>query len=119
LKLMEGIPLKCMCKLVCSLYISFILLSSIHAVSAESSLEQESSFINSYEEDVTGDGFKEYLKLQGNLLSTKSIFYPDVWVDITNPFSQHWKISLQAGYNPDIQLIDLTHDQIVDIFYMV
>src|SRR5699024_10665625 len=50
---------------------------------------------------------------------TKSIFYPDVWVDITNPFSQHWKISLQAGYNPDIQLIDLTHDQIVDIFYMV
>lgn len=76
-----------------------------------------SSLINSYEEDITGDGFKEHLSLKGNLLTEKSNFYKDVWIDITSPFSHQWKVLLENGYDPQLQLIDLNHDQTFDLFY--
>lgn len=119
---MEGIPLYMQnsFRLLCSFCIGFILINLfMNEIFAETGFESEPSLINSYEEDITGDGFREYLKLHGNLLSNQSVYYPEVWLDITNPFSQHWKISLQAGYHPDIQFIDLDHDNVFDIFYIV
>lgn len=115
---MEGIPLRFLFTLLCAFY--FVLIHFyIHVKAEQSNVENEPSLINSFEEDVTGDGFREYMKLHGNLLSNQSMFYPDIWLDITSPFSQHWKISLRAGYDPDVQFIDLTQDQIFDIFYSV
>lgn len=114
---MEGIPLRLLFTLFCFIFIFINFSSKIFA--EEANIEYEPSLINSYEEDVTGDGFREYIRLHGNLLSHNSLFYPDIWLDITSPFSQHWKISLRAGYDPDIQFIDLTRDQVFDIFYAV
>lgn len=81
--------------------------------------EDTSSFINSYEEDLTGDGFREQFTLKGTLLTDKSNYYRDVWLDITSPFSHQWKISFEGGYKPELQLIDLTHDHTFDLFYSV
>jgi len=77
------------------------------------------SFIDSFEEDITGDGLREYFKLQGRYLSDDSSYYQDVWLDITSPFSKQWNISFKGGYHPEITLIDINHDQIVDMFYEV
>lgn len=114
---MEGIPLRLLFTLLCFIFIQFNNVPKLFA--EEMNFENEPSLINSFEEDLTGDGFREYIRLHGNLLSNQSMFYPDIWLDITSPFSQHWKISLQAGYDPDIQFIDITQDQIFDIFYSV
>ncbi len=94
----------------------FLLLSSyVHATEQPPS----SSFINSFEEDITGDGLREYFKLQGRFLSTDSSYFQDVWLEITSPFSKEWNISFKGGYNPEITLLDLNHDQIFDLFYEV
>lgn len=86
---------------------------------SQENVETDDSFINSFEEDITGDGFREYFKLQGALLSNKSNYYRSVWLNITSPFQKYWKISLSGGYEPTIQLIDFNHDHIFDLFYKV
>lgn len=80
---------------------------------------EDVSLINSYEDDLTGDGFHEQFTLSGILLSEKSKFYRDIWLDITSPFSHQWKISFEGGYHPKLQLIDLNHDNTFDLFYQV
>lgn len=80
---------------------------------------EDVSLINSYEEDLTGDGFHEQFTLNGILLSDESKFYRDIWLDISSPFSKQWKISLESGYNPELKLIDLNHDNTFDLFYKV
>src|SRR5699024_509526 len=81
--------------------------------------DNQSSFINSYEEDLTGDGFREHIILKGSLFSEKSNFYRDVWLDIASPFAHQWKISLEGGYNPEVRMIDLNHDHTPDLLYRV
>lgn len=89
----------------------------INTASVIYSAENEPSFINSMEEDITGDGIREYIKLEGNLLSDSSKFYTDVWVNIESPFAQQWKISFIGGYHPKLELLDITHDNTVDLIY--
>ncbi|MEI3605437.1 hypothetical protein SPD48_07010 [Pseudogracilibacillus sp. SE30717A] len=100
-----------------------LILFILSAISVQAAIdpqeEDNSSFINSYEEDLTGDGFREYFTLNGTLLTDKSKFYRDVWLDISSPFSHQWKVSFEGGYDPDLQLIDLTHDQTFDLLYSV
>lgn len=82
-----------------------------------SSVEDDIHFINSYEEDITGDGLREYIKLQGTLLTKKSTYYRNIWLDITGPFSQEWKVSLNSGYDPSLTIIDLTHNETSDLLF--
>src|SRR5690625_3629419 len=89
----------------------------IHDVSIIYSAETDSSFINSMEEDITGDGIREYIKLEGNLLSDKSKYFTDVWVNIESPFAQQWKISFIGGYEPKLELLDINQDGTVDLIY--
>lgn len=96
--------------------ILFILTTDTPTIHAQ---QNDLTFINSIEEDITGDGLREYIKLQGKLLSNKSNYFRSIWVDIKGPFSQEWKISLGAGYQPDLQLIDFTHDQVNELFFKV
>src|SRR5690625_7583476 len=69
------------------------------------------------EEDITGDGIREYIILEGYLLSENSNYYTDVWVDIQSSFAQQWKISFPGGYHPILELLDITHDGLVDLIY--
>lgn len=78
-----------------------------------------SSFINSIEEDISGDGIREYLKLQGELIAEDSRFYQNVWLDILNSFGQEWTISLKGGYHPELMLYDINHNKVNDIIYQV
>jgi len=89
----------------------------VNTASVVYSSESEPSFINSMEEDITGDGIREYIKLEGNLLSDSSKYYTDVWANIESPFAQQWKISFIGGYQPKLELLDITHDNTVDLIY--
>jgi hypothetical protein len=112
---MEGIKLQLLIRII--LYTSlFFVPFSPQILSAQ---EKEPSFINSFEEDITGDGFHEYAKIQGNLLREDSSFYQNIWIDMTSKFNKEWSISLQNGYDPQIKLIDLNHDQVFDLFYQI
>lgn len=103
--------------LLCTCLCIFIPTAS--TIKEAKSENDDSSFINSYEEDLTGDGLREYVTLNGVLLTDKSDYYRDVWLDITSPFSHQWKISFEGGYDPHLQLIDFNHDHTFDMFYEV
>lgn len=75
--------------------------------------------INSFEEDVTGDGIKENLNLQGSYLSDDSDFFQHITLDINNSFQKEWNLSLKGGYEPELSFYDLNHDKTLDIFYEV
>lgn len=78
-----------------------------------------STFIDSFEEDITGDGLREYFKLQGRYLAEDSNYYQDIWLEITSPFAKEWSISFKGGYDPKLTLYDLNHDQVFDLLYEV
>lgn len=104
--------------------ISIVLITLILLVTASFSnnlyaAETDTSSINSFEDDVTGDGLREQIKIKGHLLSENSSFYQNVWIDIESPFKKQWSISLQNGYDPQLKLIDLNHDEVFDLFYQV
>lgn len=103
-----------------SLYILLVSLlpSQVTQDEINSSIEGR-QFINSFEEDITGDGLREYLRLEGVLLSNQSSYFRQVWLDITGPFSKQWKISLANGYAPELHIIDLTNDDRNDLFFKI
>lgn len=79
--------------------------------------ESDVTTIERYSEDITGDGLKETIELKGILLSEDHNYYRKIWVDIHNEDGKEWKISYEGGYEPKLQLIDVNHDNIADLFY--
>src|SRR5690625_5963384 len=102
--------------IVCTVFFIIIPINPNSDV-CSSDLSNDPSFINSMEEDITGDGIREYIILEGYLLSENSNYYTDVWVDIQSSFAQQWKISFPGGYHPKLELLDITHDGTVDLIY--
>ena len=69
------------------------------------------------EDDLTGDKQHETIQLKGSLLHDNSSFYQNIWIEIKSIHSEKWKIPFTGGYDPHIQLLDLTQDQVNDLFY--
>lgn len=95
-------------------FFSFILILSFPYFS---NAESDITTIKRYTEDITGDGLKETIELKGILLSENNNYYRKIWVDIRNVDGKEWKISYEGGYEPELQFIDVNHDNIVDLFY--
>ncbi|MGM8365144.1 hypothetical protein ACLIBG_06635 [Virgibacillus sp. W0181] len=77
----------------------------------------QSKVIETYEEDVTGDGIKETIELKGTLLSENNPYYRQIWIDVITPQAKKWKISFGGGYEPTLQFVDLNHDGHNDVYY--
>lgn len=75
--------------------------------------------ITTFEHDITGDGIMEKMSLRGSFLSEDSSFYHDIWLDVTSEYTEKWKISFASGYEPKLQFIHLTNDDVADLFYSV
>lgn len=73
--------------------------------------------IATYEEDITGDGTKEKIALKGHLLAKDSDYYRDVWAEISSQYGEKWKVHYKGGYNPRLQFINLTNDDVKNIYY--
>lgn len=101
---------------------AFVLIIFIHSnqnVLAAANDSNDSILINSFERDLNGDGFQEYIRLNGSLMSNESNFFQDVWITIQDAFKDEWSISLQHGYHPELIFKDLTGNKNPDIFYKV
>src|SRR5699024_9813491 len=86
-------------------------------VLADANNSNDSILINSFERDLNGDGFQEYIRLNGSLMSNESNFFQDVWVTIEDAFEDEWSISLQHGYHPELTFIDLIGNKNPYILY--
>jgi hypothetical protein len=92
-----------------------VTVSSLIAYPVEAS-ELEPHLIMTHEADLTGDGRIETLQLYGVLFSPDSVYYRDIYAVIQSE-DEEWRINYQGGYDPIIELVDLNHDGVVDVFY--
>lgn len=96
--------------LLCSLIAFSTFTTEIHA-------DLEPHQIKTYKADVTGNGLEETIELKGELLSSESSYYREIWAEIKSIDSRKWRIPFQGGYEPHIEFLDLTHDFNNDILY--
>lgn len=75
--------------------------------------------INSLKADITGDHFEEYIRLEARKFANTSNYFHDISLQITSVFDDSWNIPLEQGYDPEVEIVDLNHDDIADIFYQV
>ncbi|MFD2628945.1 hypothetical protein [Oceanobacillus kapialis] len=95
----------------------FVIFTTLCTVSNVTAEENHSTLIETIQGDVTGDGQTEEVKLYGIKFSPDSAYFRQIWAEIIGDSKRNWKITYQGGYEPKIQLIDLNHDGIKDIFY--
>ncbi|WP_193065445.1 hypothetical protein [Oceanobacillus oncorhynchi] len=97
-------------------YISLLFLALFFAPAEAAS--NDAMLIQTYEEDVTGDGEKELLELKGKLFAADGVYYQDIWVEISSPSTDKtWRINYGGGYDPELHFADLTHNGVMDILY--
>lgn len=77
----------------------------------------EHTLISTYEQDVTNDGSREIIQINGQLLSKNSNYYHKISVDIKNKDSTQWRLTFPGGYEPQIGFFDLTQNGKVDMLY--
>ncbi|WP_226376932.1 hypothetical protein [Oceanobacillus halotolerans] len=99
--------------IICSLI--FLILNNGNSIAVEETEDQV--LIESYYEDITGDGQKDEIRLMGVPFSEETSYFHSIWVDISTPNDREWKISYEGGYDPSLQFIDVNHDNINDIIY--
>ncbi|WP_047983637.1 hypothetical protein [Ornithinibacillus californiensis] len=105
-------------KIACSAYIILLLILDNYSITAEETdVNSELEVIQTYEEDVTGNGLKEIIELKGVLFSPESNYYRDIIAVITSSENQVWEIPYMGGYNPTLKFLDLNHDKVNDIFF--
>lgn len=73
--------------------------------------------ISTYEEDLTGDGFKETIDLQGELLSDSSNYYQKISIDVIRLDLKKSTLQFTGGYKPTLQFLDLNHNGHNDLFF--
>ncbi|MDY0405286.1 hypothetical protein P5G51_007610 [Virgibacillus sp. 179-BFC.A HS] len=98
---------------------SVILLGFFSMVSSAAAQENELKVIQTYQEDVTGDGMKETVSLKGVLLEENAKFYQELEVEIKSSEGKKWRIPLGGGYNPNLKFIDINHNGTNDIFCLI
>src|SRR5690625_1568032 len=99
--------------LILTFFLTFML-SNINTVAQEI---PKTVPIKEYEEDVTGDGIKEDIKLYGTLLTLDSNYYKDLYATIKTKSNQKWEIQLKGVYEPNIEFFDLTHSGVNDMLF--
>src|SRR5699024_9766620 len=96
------------------LFLSMLILP-VHFSAEQDPNQEEAIIIETYHEDITGNGSPETIQLKGILFSDESPFYQNVWIDITN--GQERRIYTGSGYDPSLEFVDLNGDQIKDLLY--
>ncbi|MGY0693198.1 hypothetical protein ACW2QC_10475 [Virgibacillus sp. FSP13] len=97
------------------LCLSFYYLLPVSAVTETNN--QKTILIESFKEDITGDGQKEEIQLRGILFSDDSKYFHNIWADVKGSQNKQWKIKYKDGYKPSLQFIDLNHDGVRDLLF--
>lgn len=90
---------------------------SVFVGNATASPSEEEKLIQTFHEDVTGDGIKETIRLKATPLSENTNYYQNILLHITSSEEKKWEIPLGGGYQPKLSFVDLNHDGINNIFF--
>jgi hypothetical protein len=100
-----------------------ILLSAITVVFAVDKQEQNESIsktlnesINKEKVDVTGDGKADLVTIKGTPYEEGTLFLKDITLKVKTSEGKSFKIELAEGYDPTINVNDLNHDGVKDLF---
>jgi hypothetical protein len=102
----------------------FFLLSTI-ATSGVYAIEETTKeiTISKLKEDITGDGKKETILLKGNPFqantNNEEAFFKYLTIEVASSDNKTYKFSLDSGSKASLQLIDLNHDGVKDLFASV
>ncbi|SHG86832.1 hypothetical protein [Ornithinibacillus halophilus] len=102
---------------VITLIIPILMITSYMVNAKEEKHPPEPTTIETYQEDVTGDGHKEELMLKGTLFSSDSEYYRDLQLIITTHKNKSWEINYNGGYKPKLKFMDLNHDSVNEILF--
>jgi hypothetical protein len=91
------------------------LLSTITGVYA---IEEKSKTVTilKKETDITGDGQNEIISLKGVPYQDKDSFLKKIYIDISASNGKTFHFPLESGSKASLQLVDLNHDGVKDIF---
>ena len=67
--------------------------------------------------DVTGDGEKETIHIEGERLSSSSTYFPFIHATIYSKNGDKWTIDLPGGFNPSFEYIDITNNGTNELLY--
>lgn len=95
----------------------FILSIPYNVVDANKDIINEVKIIEVYNEDITGDGFNEVIKLKGERLTKESKYFQHIWAEITSKEGDNWVIPYGQGYQPSLSFIDLNHNSQKEILF--
>ncbi|WP_061087236.1 hypothetical protein [Heyndrickxia faecalis] len=71
--------------------------------------------IHRYEADVTGDGKKDAIILEGIPFAAGSPYMKKIWARIAASEGKKYKLPYEPGYEPEIRFTDLNHDGVKDM----
>ncbi|WP_330949705.1 hypothetical protein [Virgibacillus sp. MG-45] len=100
-----------------TLILSWVFIHSAAISNAQKREKNNMQILQTYQEDVTGNGLKERIQLKGSLFSPESKYYQTINTTIQTKDNNHWTITYDGGYDPTLTFIDLNHDRIADIFF--
>src|SRR5699024_9927452 len=93
---------------VLPLILTYFLISMLSNITIIAKEIPETTPIKEYEEDVTGDGIKENIKLYGTLLTLESNYYKDLYATIKTKSNQKWKVQLKEDNEPKNKYFNIT-----------
>jgi hypothetical protein len=80
---------------------------------------QEKQTLIKEEADVSGDGKPDTIKITGIHYEEGSSYLKEIYLEIKGSNGNHYRTELDSGYEPTLELVDLNHDGIKDMFISI
>src|SRR5699024_235707 len=114
---MRAVQMHHLLNLSTSLLLCLFICNFVIIVTAEEKQDHEPVVIETHQADVTGDGQDETIELKGVLLSEETEYYHKVWSNITRIDGKEWEITYRGGYEPTLNVFNVTRNKINELFY--
>lgn len=94
-------------------------LSTITGVYAGEDKKDDMIAIIDEKADISGDGKEDFVSIKGIRYEDDSDFLREVYIQIQASNGEKYKAKLEAGFDPQLQFIDMNQDGIKDLFISV
>jgi hypothetical protein len=103
------------------LVIASFFLMSLTAITGVYAIEENSNIVTLSKEvtDVTGDGKEEVILLKGVPYQKEESFLEKIYIEISASNGDTYTLPLESGTKASLQLADLNHDGLKDLFASV
>lgn len=103
------------------LVITSFFLISLTAITGVYALEEKAKVvtISKEEADITGDGKAEVISLKGIPYQDEASYLKKVFIEVTASNMKTYTFPLDSGSKAALQLVDLNHDKVKDLFATV